>query len=328
MTETKTKGNVVPVILGIPENARSMAIIDGTVKPEGIQLDCVHKFKSVVERHSAMVQGKFDASEMSTAGFILIRSQGGNQVALPVFFLRGFRQGNIFCRKDSKIKEFADLKGKTIGVTAFHATTIAWVRGILHHDYGVTRDSVSWISAEENSAEPVTAKVKFTILNKKRDVLWEMLDKGDIDAAIFPGNDGYFSFNTGGSLYQQLQKRGNLRTIQDDRKTITEWYKKTGIYPIIHTVTVKLDLARKYPQVPKNLLLALQQSRKLASKYESTEEQKQSAEEVKFLGYDPYGYKLVAAEKKALDTLMDFMVEDGAIQKKLPVESLFAPGII
>lgn len=329
MPASKEKcGAIPPLTLAIPEEARSMAIIDGTVKPEGIDLTVTHKFKSVRERHSAMAKGEYDASEMSTSGFIQIRARGGNQVALPVFFLRGFRQGNIFCRKDSPIKTFSDLKGRTIGVTAFFATTIVWVRGMLHHDYAVPRDSVKWVSAEKDTAEGESSNIKYTSLGKKRDVLWEMLDKGEIDAALFPGNNGAYSFNPGGSLEKQILDRGNLRTIQDDRQTITNYYKKTGIYPIIHTVTMKADLAKRHPRVPRSLLSALRQSRELASKYESVEEKGLSAEEIKFLGYDPYSYKLLGPEKKALDTLMQFMVEDGALKQKLPVESLFAEGTI
>lgn len=328
MTARKTVTSPVPVTLAIPEDPRSMALIDGTVKPEGIKLNCIHEFKSVRERHSGMVQGKYDAAEMSTSGYIQLRAHGGNQIALPVFFIRGFRHSNIFCRQDSPLKTLAELKGKTIGVTAFYATTIIWIRGMLHHDYGVTRDSVNWISAEGEAVEPDKGKVEFTLLNKKRDILWGMLDKGEIDAAIFAGNDGYYSFNPGGSLDKRRQEHGNFRAVQGDRKTIADYYKKTGIYSVIHTITLKLDLAKQHPQVPVSLLKALRQSRELAGKYQDKEGKRQMAEEIKFLGHDPYACKLGDGEKKALDALMDYMVEDGILKKKLPVESLFAEGTI
>ena len=328
MTTNNSASSGVPVKLGIPEDARSWGIIDGTVKPKGIQLTCVHQFKNVVDRHSQMVDGTFDASEMSTSAFIVIRAAGGNQLALPVFYQRGFRQVNIFCRKDSGINKFSDLKGKTIGVTAFYATTIVWVRGILHHTYDVTRDSVKWIATEKNSKDPDSGTIDFTLLNAKRSVLWEMLDRDEIDAAVFPGDNGYFSFNSGGSLTDQIKKRGNLRTIQDDRETISAYYRETSVYPMIHTVTIKQDLSKQHPEVPINLLAALRESRQLAWKYQNEEEKRQMAEEIKFLGYDPYSYELLEGEKKSLNTLMQFMVEDGALKEVLPVESLFAEGTI
>lgn len=326
MSSSRQANGPVHVTLAIPEHPRSMALIDGTVKPEGIHLTCIHEFKSAAERHGAMIQGKYDASEMNTFEYILIRYEGGNQLALPVFWVRGFRHGSVFCRKDSPVKKFSDLKGKSIGVTAFHSTGIVWSRGLLD-DYGVTRDSVNWISAEKHS-EPESAKVKFTTLNKNREVLWEMLEKGDIDAAVFPGNEGYYSFNPGGNLYQQIQKRGNFRTIQDDRQTIFQYYRKAGIYPIMHTVTVKADLAEQYPWVSRNLLLAFRKSRELAPMYETDREKEQSAEEIRFLGYDPYSYTLNDTDRKSMDTLMGYMVADGSLKKKLPVESLFAPEAI
>ncbi len=323
-----TTNTVVPLILGIPEDARSMAIIDGTVKPEGIDLTCVHQFKSVRERHSGVANGTFDAGKMSTSGLIQLRARGGNQVALPVFFLRGFRQGNIFCRKDSGINTFSDLKGKTIAVTASFATTIIWVRGILHRNYGVTRDSVNWVAAEGDAVDALSSNINYRRLNQKRDVLWDMLDKGEIDAAIFPGNDGYYSFNPGGSLYEKIQKRGNLKTIQDDMETIKKYYQETGIYPTIHTITMKLDIAKQHPEVPINLLAALRKSRELAANYQSDEEKRQMAEEIELLGYDPYSNKLLDGEKRAFNTLMEFMIEDGVLKEKLPVESLFAEGTV
>lgn len=327
MTGSRPTDSLVPVTLAIPENSRSQAIIDGTVKAEGIQLKVIHEFKSGSERHAGMAQGKYDASEMGSLGFMRIRAQGGNQLALPVFWLRGFRQGNVICRADSPMKALSDLKGKSIGVTAFHSSGIVWTRGMLHNDYGVTRDSVNWISAEEDE-DPIPTKVKNTVLHKSRNVLWEMLDKGEIDAVIFPGNEAYYSFNPGGSLYQQMQKRGKLRTLQTDKENIALNYRKTGIYPIIHFVTIKRDLTERYPWAAKSLVEAFRAARKLASKYETVEEKEQSAEEIRFLGRDPYSYELTDGDRKAFDVLMGYMIDDGSLKERMPVESLFAPGTI
>lgn len=317
--------NSRPVLtLSVPVNSRSKAMIDGVVKAEGIELQILPQFESVRERHVAMVRGETDVSEMSTSNYIRARLQMKNQIALPIFFIRGFRQGNLFCRDNSGIKNFSDLKGKTIGVTAFGATTIVWLRGILHSEYGVTRDSVKWITAEDDALELSQTKVNFKRLNKSRDVLWDMLKKGSIDAAIFPGNDGYYSFNPGGSLYKRIRRHPGLVEVQCDLATIREYYQKTKIYPIIHIITIKQEVVDRYPEVAQNIIRAFRKAKETAFKYADEEERRQLGEEIKFLGRDPYEYRLIPEDKKAVETLMDYMIEDGSMDKRMDVESLFS----
>ncbi|MBI4331719.1 MAG: ABC transporter substrate-binding protein [Chloroflexi bacterium] len=327
MTTSRQANSPPPVTLALPEHPRSMAIVDGTVKAAGIQLTCVHQFKSGSERHNNMAQGKYDASEMGLVAFMLIWLKGGNQLALPAFWLRGFRESAIFCRQDSPMKSFSELKGKTIGVTLFYSSGIVVSRGMLE-DYGVPVDSVTWVAAEGDPAEVAIGKVKYTVLGKNREVLWEMLDKKEIDAAIFTGNEAYYSFNPGGSLSQQAQKRG-FRTIhRDDKESVARQFKRTGVYPVMHLVTIKRDLAEMHPEVSRGVLQTLRRARELAPNYETAEEKKQSAEEIRFLGYDPYGYKLVDADRKAIEAMVNYLVADGVLAKKVPVESLFAPGTV
>jgi len=305
-----------------------MALIDGTVKPEGIELTCLHEFSSVRERQNAIAAGKYDAGEFSTASYIGMKAKGGHLTLLPVFYHRGFRQRNIFCHVNSGINEFADLKGKTMGVTAFGATTIVWARGILHHYYGVPRESIRWITAEVDVYEVDKYSVEVKRLNQSRKVVWEMVVKGDIDAAIFPGNDGHFSIFPGDDLYQRITSSPNLKLIQADEKTLIDYYRDTEIYPIIHTIAVKQDVVSKNPEIAKNLLAAFRQASELATNYMSEEEKKMAEGEKRLLGRDPFDYTLGRQDQKALETLMDYLIEDGILDRKLKIESLFAEGTV
>jgi 4,5-dihydroxyphthalate decarboxylase len=321
----------IPLTLALVKKPRSMALIDGTVKPEGIELSCFYEFGSVRERQNAIAVGKYDAGEFSTAGYLRLKSQGANLTLLPVFYHRGFRQGNIFCNINSRINKFADLKGKTVGVTAFGATTIVWARGILHHYYDVPRESINWIAAEGDVAEGDLYEVEkygveVKVLKQGRAVVWEMVVKGDIDAAIFPGNDGHFSIYPGNDLYKRITSSPTLKLIQADENDLIEYYQDTEIYPIIHTISVKQDIVDKNPGIAKNLLAAFRQASKLATNYMGEEEKKMAEGEKRFLSRDPYDYNLGRQDRKTLETLMDYLVEDEILDRKLKVESLFAEG--
>ncbi len=315
-------GGKIPLTLAVSENPRSMAIIDGTVKPEGIDLTCIHEFGSVRELHEGMMAGKYDASEMGTVTYIGSKSTGVNLIAIPVFFSRGFRHKNIFCHVNSGIERFSDLKGKSVGVTTYVGTAIVWARGMLHHQYDVSRESIRWIVAERDVFDIENYSIEVEKLNQSRDVLWKMVVKGEIDAAIFPGNTGHFSIYSGGTLNQKIESTPSIKMIQAEEKTLIDYYQKTEIYPILHSITIKQDVVSKNPEVAKNLLAAFRQSRELAANYMSEEEKRLAEGEKRLLGRDPYNCNLGIQDHKALDTLIDYLVEDGILDRKLEVESL------
>jgi 4,5-dihydroxyphthalate decarboxylase len=325
MLNTREKA---PLTLALTKKLRSMALIDGTVKPEGIDLTCTHEFRSVRERHDAVAAGKYDSGEMSTANCIPIKETGGNLILLPVFYLRGFRQGNIFCNVNSGVQKFADLKGKTVGVTAFGATTIVWVRGMLHHYYGVPRESIRWIVGEKDTYDVQEYTVKVERIEGNRQTVWDMVVKGEIDAAIFPGNNDHWSIYPGDDLYRRIDSYPSLKLIQAEEKDLVEYYQATGIYPIIHSIAIQRDLVSKNPEIARNLLAAFRQARQMATNYMSEEEKRMAEGEMRLLGRDPYDYTLNDEDRETLDALMQYLVEDGILKEKPAVETLFADGTI
>ncbi|MDP2645186.1 MAG: hypothetical protein Q8P24_09615 [Desulfobacterales bacterium] len=316
------------LVLAIPENERSQALIDGTVQPAGIDLTVIHKFDEVADRHWGMLEGKFDAGEMSTSALIQTRvtGKGEPQLALPVFFIRGLRYRNIIVNKASGMTNPAQLAGKKIGLTRNSATTIILVRGMLEEEFGVPMEDVHWVAAEPEHL-PGKRKVKVEFLNKKRDAILEMLSAGELDAAVFPSNDDYYSIFGGGGLDKKIAKYGNLRSIMEDPEDILEHYRRSGVHHIIHTITVKESVLQEHPGVVPSLLQAFREARKLAFDYAATPERKrQLEEEVRVLGRDPYDCRLGEEDIRSLEALMRYLVQQGFIEKQLPVRSLFAPG--
>ncbi len=318
----------LPIILAVPEGERSQAFVDGTVQPEGMDLTVIHKFKAVEERHMGMLEGKFDVGEMSTSALIQTRvtGMGEPQLALPVFFIRGLRYRNIIVNKASGLTNPSQLAGKKIGLTRNSATTIILVRGMLEEEFGVPMEDVHWVAAEAEHL-PGERKIKVDFLNKKREVILQMLSAGELDAAVFPSNDDYFSIFGGGGLDRKIAKYGNLRSIMEDPEEILKQYRRGGINHIIHTGTVKESSLRAHPEVAQNLLLAFRQARKLAFNYAATPERKrQMEEECRILGRDPYDYRLGEEDIRSLEALMRYLLKQGFIDRTLPVRSLFAPG--
>lgn len=287
----------------------------------------IHKFDQVADRHWGMLEGKFDAGEMSTSALIQTRvtGKGEPQLALPVFFTRGLRYRNVIVNKASGLTNPAQLAGKKIGLTRNSATTIILVRGMLEEEFGVRMEDVHWVAAEAEHL-PGERKVKVDFLNKTREVILQMLSAGKLDAAVFPSNDDYYSIFGGGGLDKKIAKYGNLTSIMEDPEEILEHYRRSGIHHIIPTVTVKESILREHPEVAPNLLQAFRQARKSAVNYATPERKREMEEECRVLGRDPYDYRLGEEDIRSLEALMRYLFKQGFIDRELPVQSLFAPG--
>src|SRR5262245_33081050 len=125
---------------------RTRALIDGSVVPDGIDLN-VLPLSNAWARHQRMVlHAEFDVCELSTSSFLLARERGQALVGLPVFPYRMFRHGYVWCAARANVHQPADLRGKRIGVGMYQITTALWVRGFLQHDYGVLPEDLTWVT--------------------------------------------------------------------------------------------------------------------------------------------------------------------------------------
>lgn len=134
----------VPLVFGGADYwDRTLALIDGRVKPEGIELNWVMKYPG--EFFGQMIRGEFEAGEMSTAFMVMLVDQGiDTLVGLPIFTSRAFRHANILVHADAGINKPEDMKGKRVGVPDYPMTSAVWARGYLLHDYGVAAGDMEW----------------------------------------------------------------------------------------------------------------------------------------------------------------------------------------
>ncbi|HWP57346.1 MAG TPA: hypothetical protein VNL14_05625 [Candidatus Acidoferrales bacterium] len=315
------------ITLGAPPDPRNRALIDGLVSVEGYEIAHIGEY-SPGEFHYRFVQGEYDVAEMSAATFLRTREQGRRFIALPIFFQRGPRQRNIFYR-EGRLHHPTELKGKKIGCFRYGATAVSWARGFLLDEYGLKTTDASWFVSgrEVYIGSELTVKVERIDppppFGQEKAQLAELLSRGELEAALVPGDSGYLGLFGGGKTPKQMGKFPGVKPLFEDTEEIVGWVKRTGIYPIIHLMAMKRETADKYPDLPAKLIEAFREANRLAVNYMSPEEAAGYAREREVLGEDPYACVLGETEKRTMRALNRYQIEQGLMKKELPLESLF-----
>jgi 4,5-dihydroxyphthalate decarboxylase len=322
MTQAKPR-----ITLGSPPEARNRAMIDGSVPIDGYKLEYIGDY-SPGEFHYRFVQGEFDVAEMSAATFLRTKEKGQRFVALPVFFQRGPRQRNIFyC--EGKLKHPSELRGKKIGCFRYGATAVSWARGFLLDEYGLKTTDMGWFVSGREVYIGNELPVKVERLDppppfgQEKMQLAELLSRGNLSAALVAGDSGYRGLFGGGSLPKQMGQFPGVKPLFEETDEIVRYVKRTGIYPIIHLMTMKEETAERYPDLPAKLIEAFREASKLATRYLTPEQAAGYEKERDVLGEDPYAYVLGESEKRTMRALNRYQIEQGLMKKDLPLESLF-----
>ena len=308
---------------------RMEALRTGEVKPEGIDLTClaIENTNDLVTR--AAIHEEFDVAEMYLALYMSRRSEGQfPYVAIPVFPSRVFRHGFIFINTDSGVRVPKDLEGKRIGVETYRLTAGVWMRGILQHEYGVRLDTIHWVEGGIKAYRPPFAldvkpqgAVSLEFAPQGR-ALNDMLQNGDLDALTMTGWPD--SFYTSPHV---------TRLFPNHREAEREYYRKTGIFPIMHALVVRESIYREHPWVAPSLFNAAVESKMwmlgrlhlhgtlrfmLPWMHDEVEEM------FELMGPDPWPYGL-EANRVTLETLVDYLVEQGLMPQRASIEELFVP---
>ena len=313
---------------------RIEALRYGAVKPEGITL----QYETRIPVHSIFVgmaeREEFDVSEMSLALYTTKRSRalaGGEPfpfVAIPAFPSRVFRHGNFFINRKAGIETPKGLEGKRIGIQEYRQTAGIWMRGILRDEYGVDTETIQWVEGgvdvpRKASASDVRPERAVNIVElQDHDTLSAALSGGEIDAVI------------AARVPSSARTDTNIaRLIPDFRTVEQDWYRRTGIFPIMHTVVMREALYRDNPWMAQSLYTALE-----ASKAKAREQMRYTGammymtpwlfddlDEMDrvFGGEDPWCYGL-EANRAHLETFMGHLVTEGFLPAAAELDTLFA----
>ncbi|HSE85796.1 MAG TPA: hypothetical protein VLJ79_06230 [Candidatus Binatia bacterium] len=315
------------ITMGLPYHPRTRALIDGEIGIDGYELDITHE-PSAGERHYRFAQGEWDVGEYSAATFLRTREKGFRYIALPIFFERGPRQRNIyFC--EGKLNHPSELKGKKIGCFRYGATAVVWARGFLLDEYGLKTTDMNWYVSGREVYIGNDLPVKVERLDpsppfgQEKPHLARLVSKGELHAALVAGDSGYPGLFGGGSLPKAMGEFAGVKPLFDDSEEIIRWVRRAGIYPIIHLIALKEDVAERYPDLPEKLLEAFRAAKKLSTKYLTPEQIEGQEREKAAVGEDPYAYVLGETEKRTMAALARYQIEQGLLKQMPPVESLF-----
>jgi len=312
--------------LAIPDYDHTRDIVSGRVQPEGIDLTClVYPVEEIFYRF--IVYKEWEVSEISFAKFAALIAQGNKDfIALPVFPSRVFRHSSIYVRKDGPIKKITDLKGRKVGIPEWAQTAAVYSRGFLEHQYGIKLPSIQWVQAGVNQPgriEKVDLKLPkgMTITRVADKSLNEMLLSGEIDAMLVARAPDAF-----------VKGNPKIRRLFDDFIDVeTDYYKKTGIFPIMHAVAVQRDVVEKNPWVARNLLTAFEEAkrRSIERVLEATVslfpipwyfEHARRGMELFGKDYFPYG---IEPNRKTLEAFLKYAYEQGVCKRLVKVDELF-----
>jgi 4,5-dihydroxyphthalate decarboxylase len=314
--------------LCIPYDYRTRALVEGEVVVDGCDLDIVHNIVSPGERHYRFAQGEFDVGEFSTATFLRTKEKGRKFLALPIFHDRGPRQRNIFyC--EGKLNHPSELKGKKVGCFRYGATAVVWARGFLLDEYGLRTTDMGWYVSGREVYIGQDLPVKVERLDppppfgQEKPHLARLLSEGVLHAALVAGDIGYLGIFGGGSLPKIMGEFPGVRPLFTDTDEIVRYVKKTRIYPIIHTIALKEEIAERYPDLPAKLIEAFREAKKLGVKYMTPAQIEGYEKERAVLEEDPYAYVLGETEKRTIRALIRYQLEQGLMREDLPLESLF-----
>ena len=297
------------------------ALKDGVVQADGIELVMLTDM-GPRERHWRLARkNEFDVCEENVGAYFMARDQGHPLTAIPVFMHRRFRHGFVFINTDAGIASPKDLIGKKVGGTNFQPASNIWMRGILEEEYGLPHRQVTWLverSEDVAFTPPKDLRIEMIAPGKKLD---QMLAEGEIPAMLSPD-------------LPKLFLKGDQRIVRmfpNYKEIELAYFRKTGIFPIMHVTTIKQEIVDKYPWVPTNLVKAFEEAKTVAYRRianprvvplawvrTAVEEQEQ------VLGPDPWTYGLGAANRKNLETVLRYTHQQGMISRTWPLDELFA----
>jgi len=314
--------------IAIGDYDQTRDVVSGAVPVDGVRLLPLHM--SVEEMfHRASTYREFDISEMSTGRYSAMRARDDKSItAIPVFVLRVFRHSMIYVRTDSSIDSLKQLEGRRIGVPEWAQTATVYSRSLLTHEAGVPLTSIKWFQAGVNDPgreEKVDIELPpgLTLTRVTDRSLNDMLLAGDLDAVL--------------SARAPVAFGHGIRRLFDPYEPVEEaYYRKTGIYPIMHAIVVRTELIERHPWLAMNLLDAFEEAKRRSIERLSDVTAPHApfpwiapyAERMRALFGDdfwPYG---VDKNRRTLEAFLQFAHEQGVCRRKLAPEDLFPPNVL
>lgn len=310
---------------------RAQAIFDGRVRIEGCDVTSV-PLTAEECFHRAFNGAEFDVTEISGSSYMMTLSRGESPyVAIPAFVSKCFRHSAIYIRSDRGIKTPQDLVGKRVGMPEYQMTACLWARGILEDEFGVRPRDIQWFTGgqeepgrRERAKLTVDKSVSITPIPNDK-TLSAMLDAGELDAVISARLPSCYRVNP-----------NVVRLFENFREVEAAYFRKTGIFPIMHLIGIRKSLLEANPWLAVSTYKAFVSAKEIAVREMHQAgvhmvtlpwvyQEVLAAEELMTKDYWSYG---VEPNRAALESMTRYSYTQGLAQKKLSPEDLFHPGTL
>ena len=313
---------------------RVEALANGSVPIEGCSVTFEEASIGDLNTHVFSGPRSIEVTEIGLHPFMLAYANDDFRAysLLPVFPLRLFRHKSVFIRTDRGIRGPEDLRGKVIGTSMYASTSLAWLRGIFQHEYGISPKDVEWVIASKDSdARSGKTSKQEQILPQGVPIRQvpagvdesELLVSGEVDALFHAAEPK--AFREGNPIIDRL--------FPDYRRTERAYFAETGIFPIMHAVAVRNDLIDANPWLLESVFDAYSRAKSRAYAYlRNSSWYKttlpwigQEFEETRELMGDNYWSYGIEPNRKALEALFQYSHEQGLASRRLTIEELFHP---
>lgn len=317
---------------------RTQALIDGRVKIEGVDPQ-FHTARIVTEIFEAMISRRaYHVSELGMTYFLrTIDSPDRPFVAMPVFPNRAFRHSAIYVNKHAGVERPQDLNGKRVGELAVYGHDAGIMpKGVLSDEFGFRPETCRWIiggidfpmKSIDFIPQVHPDNVQVAMAPEGAD-LGEMLDRGEIDVLI-----------SADVPKCMVERSPNVRRLFQDYVAVErDYYSRTGIFPIMHTVVVTRELAEEQPAAVKAVYKAFCQAKDaMAGQLVKGMTFNNMAtmlpwltelieRDRSLLGDDwwPYG---IAANRSAIDAVLRYHYAQGITAQRFNIEDIFVPYLL
>lgn len=304
---------------------RTQALYDGRISFGGRQAAMVDKpLEEIFSK--AFTSAEYEVSELSLSNFLRMRVDG--QCAyqgLPIFPSRSFRHGAFYVRKDSDIRDPRDLVGRRIGVREYSMTAALAARGGLRDQFGVEASQLRWVvgdvSERERDSIPLPRLHKEISIEVATGLLDEMLLDGELEAIL---------------AYKPMKSAmgsspGSRRLFEDSEAVEKDYYARTGVFPIMHLIGVRTSDAKADPTLVRDVYRAFAEAQEIASGDLAYEQAlkiglpwlRQELERTRAIMGGDYWPSGFVANRKVLETMINWSFMDGLISRRIDPEELF-----
>lgn len=311
---------------------RVRALATGEVEVEGCEVTFLD-LEPEETFHRALHFEEFDATELSFSNYLTLTSRDAcPYVAIPAFPGRRFRHACIFVNTNSGIKGPDDLKGRIIGSPEYQVTASVWIRGIFEDEFGIKPSDLRWRAGglyEPARREKVTFQAPDGVELERiepHQTLSQMLVDGEIDALIGPRAPT--GFGQPGVPVARLFP--NYIELEQD------YFKRTGIFPIMHLIAIHKRKVAELPWLPMSLFKAFEEAKDMAIERLLEENEPMATypwidgviqEAQAFMGEDfwPYGLE---ANRTTLEAFLRYHHDQGLAARRLTPEEIFVPSTL